>query len=58
MQTTIGKTTVRLVTGDIADQDADAVVTIRALAVEQGHGRFVIRAHSFGPVLLTVEQAN
>ncbi len=27
MQTTIGKTTLRLVTGDIADQDTDAVVT-------------------------------
>jgi len=31
MQTKIGKTTLRLVTGDIADQDTDAVVTARAL---------------------------
>src|SRR5205809_4038769 len=38
MQTTIGKTTLRLVTGDIADQDTDAVVTAAHWRLNKGTG--------------------
>jgi O-acetyl-ADP-ribose deacetylase (regulator of RNase III) len=38
MQTTIGKTTLRLVTGDIADQDTDAVVTAAHWRLNKGMG--------------------
>ncbi len=38
MQTTIGKTTLRLVTGDIADQDTDAVVTAAHWRLNKGNG--------------------
>ena len=36
MQKTIGKTTLRLVTGDIAEQDTDAVVTAAHWRLNQG----------------------
>lgn len=38
VQTTIGKTTLRLVTGDIADQDTDAVVTAAHWRLNKGTG--------------------
>ena len=38
MQTKIGKTTLRLVTGDIADQDTDAVVTAAHWRLNKGTG--------------------
>src|SRR5262245_28968514 len=38
MQTTIGKTTLRLVTGDIADQETDAVVTAAHWRLNKGTG--------------------
>src|ERR1700756_2652909 len=38
MQTKIGKTTLRLVTGDIADQDTDAVVTAAHWRLNKGNG--------------------
>src|SRR3989442_12516387 len=38
MQTKIGKTTLRLVTGDIADQDTDAVVTAAHWRLNKGAG--------------------
>src|SRR5512145_319010 len=38
MQTTIGKTTLRLVTGDIAEQDTDAVVTAAHWRLNKGTG--------------------
>ena len=38
MQTIIGKTTLRLVTGDIADQDTDAVVTAAHWRLNKGTG--------------------
>src|SRR5262249_57897562 len=38
MQTTIAKTTLRLVTGDIADQDTDAVVTAAHWRLNKGTG--------------------
>lgn len=38
METTIGKTTLRLVTGDIADQDTDAVVTAAHWRLNKGTG--------------------
>jgi len=38
MQTQIGKTTLRLVTGDIADQDTDAVVTAAHWRLNKGTG--------------------
>ena len=38
MQTTIGKTTLRLVTGDIADQETDAVVTAAHWRLNKGMG--------------------
>src|SRR5262249_55687925 len=38
MQTTIAKTTLRLVTGDIADQDTDAVVTAAHWRLNKGNG--------------------
>jgi len=38
MQKTIGKTTLRLVTGDIADQDTDAVVTAARWRLNKGVG--------------------
>lgn len=38
MHTTIGKTTLRLVTGDIADQDTDAVVTAAHWRLNKGTG--------------------
>ena len=38
MQTTIGKTTLQLVTGDIADQDTDAVVTAAHWRLNKGTG--------------------
>jgi O-acetyl-ADP-ribose deacetylase len=38
MQTKIGKTTLRLVTGDIADQDTDAVVTAAHWRLNKGMG--------------------
>jgi O-acetyl-ADP-ribose deacetylase (regulator of RNase III) len=38
MQATIGKTTLRLVTGDIADQDTDAVVTAAHWRLNKGMG--------------------
>src|SRR5436190_22222601 len=38
MQTTIGKTTLRLVTGDIAEQDTDAVVTAAHWRLNKGNG--------------------
>ena len=38
MQATIGKTTLRLVTGDIADQDTDAVVTAAHWRLNKGTG--------------------
>src|SRR5215813_3774701 len=38
MQTQIGKTTLRLVTGDIADQDTDAVVTAAHWRLNKGKG--------------------
>jgi O-acetyl-ADP-ribose deacetylase (regulator of RNase III) len=37
-QTTIGKTTIRLVTGDIAEQDTDAVVTAAHRRLNKGTG--------------------
>ena len=37
-QTIIGKTTLRLVTGDIADQDTDAVVTAAHWRLNKGTG--------------------
>ena len=37
-ETTIGKTTLRLVTGDIADQDTDAVVTAAHWRLNKGMG--------------------
>src|SRR2546426_1815965 len=37
-QTIIGKTTLRLVTGDIADQDTDAVVTAAHWRLNKGNG--------------------
>src|SRR4051794_25470532 len=38
MQTKIGRTTLRLVTGDIADQDTDAVVTAAHWRLNEGTG--------------------
>src|SRR6266850_4438551 len=38
METKIGKTTLRLVTGDIADQDTDAVVTAAHYRLNKGTG--------------------
>src|SRR6266700_2083486 len=38
MQTTIGNTTLRLVTGDIAEQDTDAVVTAAHWRLNKGNG--------------------
>jgi O-acetyl-ADP-ribose deacetylase (regulator of RNase III) len=38
MTTTIGKTTLRLVTGDIAEQDTDAVVTAAHWRLNKGNG--------------------
>lgn len=38
MQTKIGKTTLRLVTGDIAEQDTDAVVTAAHWRLNKGNG--------------------
>jgi len=38
METKIGKTTLRLVTGDIADQDTDAVVTAAHWRLNKGNG--------------------
>lgn len=38
MQTKIGKTTLRLVTGDIAEQDTDAVVTAAHYRLNKGNG--------------------
>ena len=38
METKIGKTTLRLVTGDIADQDTDAVVTAAHWRLNKGTG--------------------
>ncbi len=38
MQTKIGKTVLRLVTGDIADQDTDAVVTAAHWRLNKGNG--------------------
>jgi O-acetyl-ADP-ribose deacetylase (regulator of RNase III) len=38
MQTQIGRTTLRLVTGDIADQDTDAVVTAAHWRLNKGSG--------------------
>ena len=38
MQTRIGRTTLRLVTGDIADQDTDAVVTAAHWRLNKGTG--------------------
>src|SRR6059058_4066009 len=38
MQTKIGKTTLRLVTGDIADQDTNAVVTAAHWRLNKGTG--------------------
>jgi O-acetyl-ADP-ribose deacetylase (regulator of RNase III) len=38
MQTTIGRTTLRLVTGDIAEQDTDAVVTAAHWRLNKGTG--------------------
>jgi O-acetyl-ADP-ribose deacetylase len=38
METRIGKTTLRLVTGDIADQDTDAVVTAAHWRLNKGNG--------------------
>ena len=38
METTIGRTTLRLVTGDIADQDTDAVVTAAHWRLNKGTG--------------------
>lgn len=38
MQVTIGKTTLRLVTGDIAEQDTDAVVTAAHWRLNKGNG--------------------
>lgn len=38
MQVQIGKTTLRLVTGDIADQDTDAVVTAAHWRLNKGNG--------------------
>src|SRR5215470_17658481 len=38
MDTTIGKTAMRLVTGDIADQDTDAVVTAAHWRLNKGNG--------------------
>lgn len=38
METKIGKTVVRLVTGDIADQDTDAVVTAAHWRLNKGNG--------------------
>jgi O-acetyl-ADP-ribose deacetylase (regulator of RNase III) len=38
METTIGKTTLRLVTGDIAEQDTDAVVTAAHWRLNKGTG--------------------
>jgi len=38
MQTKIGKTTLCLVTGDIADQDTDAVVTAAHWRLNKGNG--------------------
>jgi O-acetyl-ADP-ribose deacetylase (regulator of RNase III)/CheY-like chemotaxis protein len=38
VQTTVGKTTLRLVTGDIADQDTDAVVTAAHWRLNKGNG--------------------
>lgn len=38
METTIGRTTLRLVTGDIADQNTDAVVTAAHWRLNKGTG--------------------
>src|SRR3989441_13007541 len=38
MQVTIRKTTLRLITGDIADQDTDAVVTAAHWRLNKGNG--------------------
>jgi O-acetyl-ADP-ribose deacetylase (regulator of RNase III) len=40
MQTTIGKTTLRLVVGDIAEQDTDAVVTAAHYRLNKGTGTY------------------
>jgi len=37
-ETTIGKTTLHLVVGDIAEQDTDAVVTAAHWRLNKGHG--------------------
>ncbi|MEI9864982.1 MAG: hypothetical protein WDN00_10585 [Limisphaerales bacterium] len=38
MQTVVGKTILRLVVGDIADQDTDAVVTAAHWRLNKGNG--------------------